>query len=70
MTEEKQNKEVSEKPTKTTRTPRTSENTVFIGQKPVMNYVVACLTCFNSGTKLLLKPEGEQSAEPSTRLSY
>jgi DNA-binding protein Alba len=27
------------------------ENTVFIGQKPVMNYVVACLTCFNAGGK-------------------
>ena len=30
---------------------RTSENVVLIGQKPVMNYVVACLTFFNSGEK-------------------
>jgi len=27
------------------------ENTVFIGKKPVMNYVVACLTFFNAGEK-------------------
>ena len=26
-----------------------SSNTVLIGQKPLMNYVVACLTLFNSG---------------------
>jgi DNA-binding protein len=25
------------------------DNTVFIGQKPVMNYVLACLTLFNAG---------------------
>ncbi len=35
-------KEVAKKPT---------ENVVFIGRKPVMNYVVACLTFFNSGEK-------------------
>ncbi len=29
----------------------TSENVVLIGRKPVMNYVVACLTFFNSGEK-------------------
>jgi DNA-binding protein len=28
-----------------------SESIVFIGKKPVMNYVVACLTFFNSGAK-------------------
>ncbi|MEM3692593.1 MAG: DNA-binding protein Alba [Candidatus Bathyarchaeia archaeon] len=27
------------------------ENVVLIGQKPVMNYVVACMTLFNSGVK-------------------
>jgi len=27
------------------------ENTVYIGKKPVMNYVVACLTFFNAGGK-------------------
>jgi len=26
-----------------------TRNVVFIGRKPVMNYVVACLTLFNSG---------------------
>lgn len=30
---------------------KTSENAVLIGRKPVMNYVVACLTYFNSGEK-------------------
>lgn len=30
---------------------KTSENAVLIGRKPVMNYVVACLTFFNSGEK-------------------
>jgi DNA-binding protein len=29
----------------------TTENNVLIGRKPVMNYVVACLTFFNSGEK-------------------
>jgi len=27
------------------------ENVVLIGKKPVMNYVIACLTFFNSGAK-------------------
>ena len=27
------------------------ENTVFIGRKPVMNYVIACVTFFNAGEK-------------------
>jgi DNA-binding protein len=27
------------------------DNTVFIGKKPVMNYVIACLTLFNAGGK-------------------
>jgi len=26
-----------------------AENAVFIGRKPVMNYVIACITFFNSG---------------------
>ncbi|MEM2904822.1 MAG: DNA-binding protein Alba [Candidatus Bathyarchaeia archaeon] len=30
---------------------RTPENVVLIGKKPVMNYVVACMTLFNSGVK-------------------
>ena len=28
---------------------KASENIVFIGRKPVMNYVTACLTVFNTG---------------------
>ncbi len=44
-----------EKPAKPERKPKevikTSENVVLIGRKPVMNYVVACLTFFNSGEK-------------------
>ncbi len=39
--EEKKSKPMAEK----------SENVVLIGRKPVMNYVVACLTFFNSGEK-------------------
>ena len=34
---------------KPTEVRATIENTVLIGRKPVMNYVVACLTFFNSG---------------------
>ena len=44
-----------EKPAKPERKPRevvkTSDNVVLIGKKPVMNYVIACLTFFNSGEK-------------------
>lgn len=37
----------------------TTENTVLIGRKPVMNYVVACLTLFNSGVdKVVVKARG------------
>ena len=35
-------KEVAKKPT---------ESVVLVGRKPVMNYVIACLTFFNSGEK-------------------
>ena len=35
------------KPEETTRT----DNVVLIGKKPVMNYVTACITFFNSGEK-------------------
>ena len=49
MTEEKPAKpEKKEKPKEVVRT---SDNVVLIGRKPVMNYVVACLTFFNSGEK-------------------
>jgi DNA-binding protein len=37
-----------EMPKKVPRETR-AENVVFIGRKPVMNYVVACITSFNSG---------------------
>ena len=44
-----------EKPAKPERKPKevvkTSDSVVLIGRKPVMNYVVACLTFFNSGEK-------------------
>jgi DNA-binding protein len=60
MTEEKQRKEVSQKTVKPTKTVKVNdENIVFIGQKPVMNYVVACLTYFNSGAKkVIIKARG------------
>lgn len=35
------------------------ENTVFVGNKPVMNYVLACLTVFQNGqTQVDLKARG------------
>ncbi|MFQ6095692.1 MAG: DNA-binding protein Alba [Candidatus Bathyarchaeia archaeon] len=38
---------------------KTTENTVLIGKKPVMNYVVACLTFFNSGAeRVVVKARG------------
>ncbi len=34
-------------------------NAVFIGKKPVMNYVLACLTLFHSGAKeVVIKARG------------
>ncbi len=32
-------------------TERPLQNVVFVGRKPVMNYVIACLTLLNSGVK-------------------
>jgi DNA-binding protein len=38
---------------------KTEENHVLIGQKPVMKYVVACLTSFNAGSKkVVVKARG------------
>ena len=58
--EEKVKEAVKEE--KTTEAPQTQqvrENTVFVGSKPVMNYVIACLTSFNSGSpKVVLKARG------------
>jgi len=47
-------------PAKPERAPAPREpNVVFIGQKPVMNYVTACLTVFNTGGKeVILKARG------------
>jgi DNA-binding protein len=63
MTEEKQKKETPQKTAKTAKAAKTvkvdSESTVFIGKKPVMNYVLACLTSFNSGAeKIVVKARG------------
>ena len=36
-----------------------SNETVFVGNKPVMNYVLACLTLFQNGSKeVILKARG------------
>ncbi|KPV61563.1 MAG: DNA/RNA-binding protein Alba 1 [Candidatus Bathyarchaeota archaeon BA1] len=38
---------------------KSAENVVLIGKKPVMNYVVACLTFFNAGEKeVVVKARG------------
>jgi len=71
MPQEKQVKpKPSEKPEKVVKTekvetikeaPRAErgENAVFIGRKPVMNYVVACITFFNAGEKqIVVKARG------------
>ncbi|MBS7647602.1 MAG: DNA-binding protein Alba [Candidatus Bathyarchaeia archaeon] len=52
MAEDKQKK--TAKPTA-----QANENIVLIGKKPVMNYVLACLTFFNSGAqKVVVKARG------------
>ena len=58
--EEAEKKEEAKETSPATQTKKTTaENTVLIGKKPVMNYVVACLTFFNSGTKkLTIKARG------------
>jgi len=61
MTEEKQENETMPKETAESqpKTTPTDENIVLIGKKPVMNYVVACLTFFNSGAKkVIVKARG------------
>lgn len=38
---------------------KSAENVVLIGRKPVMNYVVACLTFFNAGeNEVIVKARG------------
>jgi DNA-binding protein len=70
MTEEKQKKpekrEKAKKAPRNTKASETkasetkaSENVVFIGRKPVMSYVLACLTYLNSGSnKIVVKARG------------
>ena len=48
-----QKEEPDEKIVETAKNTETKENCVYVGRKPVMNYVVACLTYFNSGSKKL-----------------
>ena len=53
--------EEKEKPKKQTVTKEAveAENAVFIGRKPVMNYVVACMTYLNAGEKrVVVKARG------------
>lgn len=56
MSEKKAGKEEA----KTTRpSAQTNESTVLVGKKPVMNYVLACLTFLNSGArKIVVKARG------------
>jgi DNA-binding protein len=57
MAEEKPKKPAKEE--KAAKPAQVNENTVLIGRKPIMNYVVACLTFFNSGTqKVVIKARG------------
>jgi len=40
--------------------PQTRENTVFVGNKPVMNYVLAVVTQFNNGAEeVAIKARGK-----------
>lgn len=49
-----------EKPKQTEKPQKAEESVVFIGQKPVMNYVIACLTSFNTGGgKVCIKARGQ-----------
>ena len=43
--------DMTEKKGKSKEVKKMEGNVVLIGKKPVMNYVVACLTFFNSGEK-------------------
>ena len=57
MTREKQVK--PEKGGVTREAEKSAENVVLIGKKPVMNYVIACLTFFNVGVeKVVVKARG------------
>jgi len=57
MAEEKQKKVVKEEAAKSST--QVNEGTVLIGKKPIMNYVLACLTFLNSGAKkIIVKARG------------
>lgn len=70
MTESKQKKrtEKKDKSIKVQKEPKTTETTpratakekiVYVGNKPVKNYVIACLTSFSSGSdNVILKARG------------
>lgn len=64
MTDEKPNRQTKKEKTSKQLEPQlpaptVAENTVFVGQKPVMNYVIACLTHLNNGSKkVLVKARG------------
>jgi len=48
------------KPTETEPRIEVSEKIVYVGQKPVKNYVMACLTSFSAGSnKVVLKARGQ-----------
>ncbi len=51
--------QAEEKPEKPEKVHKAEENVVFIGKKPIMNYVIACLTHFNvGGSKVCIKARG------------
>jgi DNA-binding protein len=57
MSEERLKRSLKEE--KATKTSQANENTVLIGKKPIMNYVIACLTFFNSGApNVVIKARG------------
>jgi len=61
VAEEKQSKpkktEEKREPEKSAEKPK--ENVVLVGRKPVMNYVIACITFFNAGEKeVVIKARG------------
>jgi len=65
MAKEKQEEEQAEEAVKEEKAPETvqteqaGDTVVLIGRKPVMNYVIACLTFFNSGVKkIVVKARG------------
>jgi len=58
--EEKAEEKEEPKKKKVTEEAVEAENAVFIGRKPVMNYVVACMTYFNAGEKaVVVKARGQ-----------